>query len=97
MMSARGGPGAGSAVAIPSATSSGESGGAICGSAPKSSKRSPFSRNQQDPKEGRDGGGLEGDAETPSNTNPPMSTASLMYHALRSGIGAMGRDGPDKT
>ena len=79
------------------ARGAGGGGGGGGGSAPKSSKRSPFSRNQQDPKEGRDGGGLEGDAETPSNTNPPMSTASLMYHALRSGIGAMGRDGPDKT
>ena len=72
-------------------------GGGGSGGAPKTAKRSPFSRNQQDPKEGKEGGGTEGDVETPNNTNQPMTKASLMFHALTSGIGALGRDGPDKT
>ena len=59
------------------------------------------SRSRQDPNtshnEGKDGRGIEGfDVETPNTTNTPMATASLMFHALTSGIGAMGKDGPDK-
>ena len=63
-------------------------------------KRGVSSSNQQDPnasnKEGKEGRGIEGDIETPNTQNTPMATASLMFHALTSGIGAMGRDGPDK-
>ena len=58
-MSARGGPGAGSAVAIPSASSSGESGAATCGSAPKSS----------DERSGDGGGGGGGDNTSPIQHN----------------------------
>ena len=39
--------------------------------------------------------GIEGDVETPNTANAPMATASLMFHALTSGIGAMGKDGPE--
>jgi hypothetical protein len=60
-------------------------------------KRGHTQRNQQDPNAStKDGKGIEGDVETPNTTNAPYATASLMFHALTSGIGAMGKDGPDK-
>ena len=60
------------------------------------------SRHQQDDREkggqGKvefsDGRGMEGDTETPS-TKAPRATASLMFHALTSGLGVLGEEGPD--
>ena len=76
-------------------------GGGGGGSSDSKRQRQRDNRNRQDPnapqndqKDGR--GGIEGDIETPNTTNTPMATASLMFHALTSGIGVLGRDGPDK-
>ena len=60
-------------------------------------QRGPQRSKQDTHNEGKDGRGVEGgDVDTPNTTNTPMATASLMFHALTSGIGAMGRDAPDK-
>ena len=40
--------------------------------------------------------GFEGDVETPNTTNTPLATASLMFHAITSGIGAIGKDSNKK-
>ena len=79
----------------------GAGGGGGGGSGGGSKSQRGLTRSRQDPNtshiEGKDGRGIEGvDLETPNTTNTPMATASLMFHAITSGIGAMGKDGPDK-
>ena len=60
------------------------------------SRKVPTS-TQQDAKDKRDKGlqGIEENNEN-ANTNTPRATASLMFHALTSGLGVLGKEGPDK-
>ena len=78
-------------------------GGGGGGSSDSKRQRQRDNRNRQDPnapqndaKDGRGGTIPEIDIETPNTTNTPMATASLMFHAITSGIGVFGKDGPDK-
>ena len=61
------------------------------------SRKVPTS-TQQDAKDKRTKDGLQGIEENNenANTNTPRATASLMFHALTSGLGVLGKEGPDK-